>query len=97
VTVSRRLPPSATLPTDGPVALAVSSPAAALDPDAASADDPSWSLMTDLAGDLDWDAAVEAGLAGSAGGVDRAVFDLSLDERRELARLLKAELARSGA
>jgi hypothetical protein len=53
--------------------------------------------MTDLAGDLDWDAAVEAGLAGSAGGVDRAVFDLSLDERRELARLLKAELARSGA
>ncbi len=61
------------------------------------ADDPSWSLMTDLAGDLDWDAAVEAGLTTPAGGVDRAVFDLSADERRALRRLLQVELVGSGA
>jgi len=60
-------------------------------------DDPSWSLMTDLAGHLDWDAAVEAGLTMPAGGVDRAVFDLSADERRALRGLLQAELAGSGA
>ena len=61
-----------------------------------STDDPSWSLMTDLAGDLDWDAAVEAGLTTPAGSVDRALVDLSAEERRELQRLLKEELARSG-
>jgi hypothetical protein len=61
------------------------------------ADDPSWDLMTDLAGGLDWDAAVEAGLTTPAGGIDRAVFDLSADERRRLRRLLQAELAGSGA
>ena len=66
------------------------------DSGASSTDDPSWSLMTDLAGDLDWDAAVEAGLTAPAGGVDRALFDLSAEERRELQRLLKEELARSG-
>jgi hypothetical protein len=61
------------------------------------ADEPSWSLMTDLAGDLDWDAAVEAGLTAPAGGVDRALFDLNADERRALGRLLQAELAGPGA
>ena len=58
-------------------------------------DDPSWNLITELAADLDWDAAVDAGMA-PAGGVDRAVFDLDADERRELQRLLQEELARSG-
>jgi hypothetical protein len=62
-----------------------------------STDDPSWSLMADLAGDLDWDAAVEAGLTAPARSVDRALFDLSAEERGELQRLLKEELARSGA
>ena len=60
-------------------------------------DDPSWILMTDLAGDLDWDAAVEAGLTGPAGGVDRALFDLNAAERSALGRLLRAELAGPGA
>jgi hypothetical protein len=61
------------------------------------ADDLSWSLMTDIASDLDWEAAVEAGLTTPAGGVDRAVFDLNADERRALRRLLQVELAGSGA
>jgi hypothetical protein len=42
------------------------------------------------------DGAVDAGLTSSAGSVDRAVFDLSADERRELRRLLQDELARPG-
>ena len=53
--------------------------------------------MTDIASDLDWEAAVEAGLTTPAGGVDRAVFDLNADERRALRRLLQVELAGSGA
>jgi len=84
---------------------AVSSETAALvtvaeapaDTAASSTDDPSWALVTDLAADMDWDAVVEAGLAAPTGSVDRAVFDLSADERRELQRLLKEELARSGS
>jgi hypothetical protein len=62
----------------------------------AAVDDPSWDLMTNLAADLDWEAAAEAGLTPSAGGVDRAIFDLNADERRELQRLLQEELSRSG-
>ncbi len=63
-----------------------------------AADAASWNLVTDLAGGLDWDAAVEAaGLTAPAGGIDRALFDLSVDERREFQRLLKEELSRSGA
>ena len=45
--------------------------------------------MTDLAADLDWDAAAEAGLMPAAGAVDRAIVDLTADERRELQRLLQ--------
>jgi hypothetical protein len=60
-------------------------------------DESSWMLITDMAADLDWDGAIEAGLAAPAGAVDRAVFDLSADERRELQRLLNEELSRSGA
>ncbi len=93
VTVRRAAPPM-------PAATTVEPSGSTTDPGAVAAasraDDPSWNLMTDLAGDLNWDAAVEAGLT-AAGGVDRAVYDLNADERRELERLLKEELARSGA
>jgi hypothetical protein len=61
------------------------------------ADDVSLGLIANLAGDLDWDAAVEAGLATQAGAVDRAVLELSANERLELQRILKDELSRSGA
>jgi hypothetical protein len=61
------------------------------------ADDASLGLIAVLAGDLDWDAAVEAGLATPAGAVDRAVLELSASERLELQRILSAELSRSGA
>jgi len=69
----------------------------ATDPVPSTIDEPSWTLMTDLAADLDWDAAIEAGLTPAPGGVDRAILDLSADERRELHRLVEQELSRSGA
>lgn len=60
-------------------------------------DDPSLSFIADLAGDLDWDDAVEAGLTSGAGAVDRVVQDMSDDERRELRRVLQEEMGRPGA
>lgn len=61
------------------------------------ADDPSLSLVADLVTDLDWDAAVEAGLTTHLGVDDDVVTELSDGERRELHRLLRAELGRPPA
>ena len=55
----------------------------------------SWTLMSEIAAGVDWDTVVEAGLVPAAGDVDRALYDLSADERRELHRLLTEELAGS--
>jgi hypothetical protein len=57
---------------------------------AAVADDASLSLVADLVTDLDWDAAVEAGL--TVGIADDVVTQLTDDERRELNHLLRQEL-----
>jgi hypothetical protein len=57
--------------------------------------DVSVDFIADLAGELDWDAAAEAGLT-QAGAIDRLVFELSADERAELHRLLQVELGRHG-
>jgi hypothetical protein len=54
------------------------------------ADDASLSLVADLVTDLDWDAAVEAGL--TVGIADDVVMQLNDDERRELNQLLRVEL-----
>jgi hypothetical protein len=56
-------------------------------------DDPSLSLLADLASDLDWDEAIEAGLPTGAGALDHALFDMSEDERLQLQELLKEELS----
>jgi hypothetical protein len=60
-------------------------------------DDPSLSLMADLAADLDWDAASEAGLTTHVGVDNDALTDLSEGERRVLNQLLNGELAHRGA
>ena len=60
------------------------------------AEDDSFGLVADLAGDLDWEAAVEATLP-ARGGVERAVADLTEPERVELQRLLTDALEHSGA
>jgi hypothetical protein len=62
---------------------------------APAADDPSFSLLGDLAGGLDWDAAAEAGISMAPGAVDTAVHDLNGGERTELQRLLREAMATS--
>ena len=59
--------------------------------------DPSLSLVGDLAADLDWDAASEAGLTTHVGVDNDAVTDLTDGERQVLNQLLKGELAHPGA
>ena len=61
-----------------------------------SVEDPSLTLVAALSGDLDWDRAGEAGLAG-AGSAEHAVTHLNDGELLELRRLLAEELARPGA
>jgi hypothetical protein len=53
-------------------------------------------LVTDMTSGLDWDTANQAGLAGD-GSAEHAVTHMTNDELRELQRLLKEELGRSGA
>jgi hypothetical protein len=55
---------------------------------APAVDDPSFSLLGDLAGSVDWDAAAEAGIGMEVGTADTAVRDLNDGERTELHRLL---------
>jgi len=60
---------------------------------AAAVDDPSFSLLGDLADGLDWDTAAEAGISMAVGAADGAVVDLNNEERVELQRLLREEMA----
>ncbi|MEP7306423.1 MAG: hypothetical protein ABJA98_12975 [Acidobacteriota bacterium] len=62
---------------------------------AASVDDPSLSLVADLAADLDWDSVREAGLTTHIGVDDDALALLTAGERNELRRLLQGELSSS--
>jgi hypothetical protein len=72
-----------------------SAPLAALP---ASPDDPSFDLVADFGGTLDWDDLREQMTdAPHAGGLDATVGALDLGERQELLRLLKEELARPTA
>ena len=63
----------------------------------ATGDDPSFSLLGDLAGGLDWDTATEAGIGVDIGSADIAVTGLNDDERSELHRLLREAMSNSGA
>jgi len=64
---------------------------------APAVDDPSFSLLGDLAGSLDWDSAAEAGMSMDVGAADTAVAELSQAERTELQRLLREAMAPTGA
>jgi hypothetical protein len=56
--------------------------------------DPEWALLVTVADDVDWETAEEAGLGVRPGAVERAALQLSDAQQVELARLLRAELAR---
>jgi hypothetical protein len=57
-----------------------------------TADDPALAFLTDLAGDFEWDDVADAGLMAGSSAIDRAMSELSADERVELHRLLNEEL-----
>jgi len=59
------------------------------EPPLALGDDPSLSLIADLAGGLEWDDAADAGLVVRGDDVAQAVRDLSTEERVELQRVLR--------
>jgi hypothetical protein len=61
-----------------------------------AADDPSLTLLTDLAADLDWDRAADAGMTMEIGATERVVAELTDAERVELGRLLREAMSGSG-
>ena len=63
---------------------------------AGATDDPSFSLLGDLAGGLDWEGAAEAGMSMEVGAADTAVTGLTDGERSELQRLLQEAMSGSG-
>jgi len=54
-----------------------------------------WAFVVNVAQDLEWETIHDSGLTVRPEAAERAVLQLSQDERRELARLLEAELERS--
>lgn len=71
----------------------VTSAASPQDPAATSTSDASLALLTDLAGELDWDSAADAGMTMGVGAADGAVHELNDAERAELQRLLREAMA----
>jgi hypothetical protein len=62
-------------------------------PDTPIADDASLSFVADLASDLDWEGAAQAGLTAGSGAVDGVLPTLSEREAAELERILTDALA----
>jgi hypothetical protein len=60
-------------------------------------EDPAWSLLREIAGDMAIEDAHAAGLALGPGEAESAVLQLTPDERNELGRLLRDALKRPGA
>jgi hypothetical protein len=83
-------------PNNPPAAPVVVSAPAADASSGLSADDPSLSLLADLAGSLDWDTAAEAGITMDVGAADGALTELTDAERVELQRLLREAMSGSG-
>jgi len=66
---------------------------AGLDRDALAADDFAWTLVSDLSADVSLEEAESLGAMLAVGGSDRALWQLTDEERRDLAAILEAELA----
>lgn len=78
----------------GPATVAESADPGLVPPLAPSLSDEDWNLVVSMAEDVTVDDADEPGLAVRPGASDRALTDLSSEQRTELARLLTAEMAR---
>ena len=95
VALGTRASAPAPLPAPPSMSMSEASVPAELLSDVAT-DDASLTLVASLTDQVDLETAREAGLA-PRGSADHAVAHLSDSELRELGRLLKEELARSGA
>jgi energy-converting hydrogenase Eha subunit E len=58
-------------------------------------DDPTWALMGELASQIDWEDASEAGLIARPGSAELALSQMSADERRQVIELLQLELQKT--
>ena len=63
--------------------------------DVATVED-TWTLVSDMVGPLDLEAAREAGFVTGPGAADGAILHLTADEQEELVRLLRQELGQPG-
>jgi hypothetical protein len=59
--------------------------------------DEAWALVRTVADDIDWDEANAADIALRPEAAERAIPELSAEERTELQRVLEQELHRNGA
>ena len=96
IAVSATLRAPAPLPTPPGTVVADLAPAVELLRDISSDEDVSLTLVASLTDHVDLDTVREAGLA-TRGSAEAAITHMSESELRELGRLLKEELARSGA
>jgi hypothetical protein len=69
---------------------------AASDDDVSTASAQEWAIVTELVGPVAIERAHEAGIALNPGDADRMAQELSSDEQRELVRLIKEEMDKSG-
>jgi hypothetical protein len=64
--------------------------------DLAIAGEQEWAVVTEIVGPLEIDQAHEMGIALTPGDADRIAQQLDADEQRELIRLIKEEMDKSG-
>ena len=83
------------MPAPTPPASPVPAEQAADAPMPVLADDPSLSLLVDLAASMDWDTA-DVDFGADAGVAEQTLFELDAAERSELHRLLSEALSGSG-
>lgn len=55
-------------------------------------DDAAWLILGDVASQLDWDEATEAGLLTMPGAADRALASMSEEEQEQVVKVLESEL-----
>jgi hypothetical protein len=64
--------------------------------DLATAGEQEWAVVSEIVGPLEIDRAHEAGITVNPGDADRIALQLDADEQRELIRLIKEEMDKSG-
>ena len=79
---------------DNATAINVIEPAPMIEP--AGDVDAQWELVAAIVGEVDVEAAEQAGIRTTPGAADEAVLQLTAAEQQELLRLLREELERSG-